>query len=346
MHRVFFFLLVIALMLPSTSAFSHNRHLISDTSILSCLKNATLQLDEALSLMQKYYYKKDSVDWKNLITTAKARLTAARTCEEANETVNWCFRQISEKHSFIMPAEQAATYNNVNRLTPKVSITQSVGEIKGELLADKGIAYLSVPWVSTSDVDLCTRIADSIQHVISGLDKTGISKWIIDLRSNKGGNCWPMLAGIGPLLGNGVCGYFISPTEKIPISYNNGAAMQGKYIRCRVNSVGYQTKIEKKTIVLLTGPNTSSSGEIVAIAFKGMDQVFYYGEPTAGFTTGNATYTLPGNAMLVLTVCTEADRNGKVYDGKIIPDELISSQADNSLHDAAKSAAIMWLHIQ
>jgi len=345
MRKMLYFSLAVFLLL-SKPVFSHDQHLPADTSVLSCLKNATLQLDEALSLMQKYYYKKDSVNWQALITIAKLRLTAAGTCEEANETVNWCFNQISEKHSFIMPAEQAATYNNTNRSTYKASVAQSVGEIKGELLADKGIAYLSVPWVSTSDAELCTRIADSIQHVIAGLDKTGISKWIIDLRNNKGGNCWPMLAGIGPLLGNGVCGYFISPTEKIPIIYNNGAAMQGKYTHCRVSSAGYQTKIEKKTIVVLTGPNTSSSGEIVAIAFKGMDQVFHYGEPTAGFTTGNATYALPGNSMLVLTVCTEADRTGKVYDGKIIPDELISSQADNALDDAAKSAAVMWLHIQ
>lgn len=344
MHKVL--VLLLAVFLLSKPAFSHNRHLLSDTSVLSCLRNATLQLDEALSLMQKYYYKKDSVNWEDLITKAKAKLSGAATCEDANATVNWCFRQISEKHSFMMPAEQAATYNNANSSTLKASIAQSVGEIKSELLADKGIAYLSVPWVSTNDADLCTRIADSIQHVIAGLDRTGISKWIIDLRNNKGGNCWPMLAGIGPLLGNGICGYFISPKEKIPISYNNGAAMQGKYTRCRVSSGGYQTRIEKKMIVVLTGPKTSSSGEIVAIAFKGLDQVFHYGEPTAGFTTGNATYALPGNSMLILTVCTEADRNGKVYDGKIIPDELISSQADNGLDDAAKSAAIMWLHIQ
>ncbi|MGZ5191759.1 MAG: S41 family peptidase [Flavisolibacter sp.] len=58
--------------------------------------------------------------------------------------------------------------------------------------------------VSTTDQFVCTRFADSIQSLIQTFDRRGISKWIIDLRKNTGGNCWPMLTGVGPLLGNGV----------------------------------------------------------------------------------------------------------------------------------------------
>jgi hypothetical protein len=42
----------------------------------------------------------------------------------------------------------------------------------------------------------------------------------------------------------------------------------------------------------------------------------------------------------------EADRNGKIYEGKLYPDEMINSSALNNHDDPAKSAAIMWLHIQ
>jgi hypothetical protein len=338
-----FFVFVLLLADP---AYSRDGYGVSDTSIISCLQKASRQLDEVFLLMQKHYYKKETVQWDTLITAAKARLAAAGNCENAYETVDWCFRQISEKHSFIMPADKAAVYNyDTAILTRKPSISQLVGEIKGELFADKGIAYLTLPWVGTSDPALCTRIADSIQQLIARLDQPGISKWIVDLRKNTGGNCWPMLAGIGPLLGDGVCGYFVSDNAKIPISYNNGAAMQGRNVRCKTTGIGYHTRIKNKWIILLTGPLTSSAGEIVALSFRGKEQTYLYGEATAGYTTANATYTMSDQSILVLTVCREADRNGRVQEGKIIPDRTIPSATNADLDDPVKQEAMMWLHI-
>ncbi len=347
MHFLFAFILSNILLLFTTVAKGNGLMANSDTLSTRCIQQASQRLDEVFTLMQRSYYKKDDVKWDTLITSAKARLLAAGTCEDAYQTVNWCFTQLKEKHSFVMPVERAAVYqNDTARLRRRIHISQLMGELKGEVIPGKEIAYLTVPWISTTDSAICTMIADSLQKIIAGLDGNGISKWIIDLRKNTGGNCWPMLAGIGPLLDNGTCGYFVTGNEKVPISYRNGAALHGRHVRCRVSTSGYRMKQVKNRIVLLTGPQTSSSGEIVAIAFKGQDQALFYGEPTAGFTTANATYTLSDQSMLVLTVCLEADRNGKVYEGKIVPDQIIPSGEDTRTDDAAKSAAIMWLHIQ
>jgi carboxyl-terminal processing protease len=318
-----------------------------DTSSLVCIQVASRQLDEALALMQKHYYKKDEVRWDSLIAAAKNRLASSGSCEDALQTVNWCFSQIKETHSFILPTAAAALYNyDTAYLQKKPRLSQLMGEIKSELMVDEGIAYISVPWIATTDSLICNQIADSLQQVIARLDKPGISKWIVDLRKNSGGNCWPMIAGIGPLVGEGVCGYFISGEEKVPFSYQQGASLQGRYVRCRVRGSGYKTRKDKKWIIVLTGPKTSSSGEIVTLAFKGRDQVLQYGEPTAGYTTANTTYTLSDKSMLVLTVSTEADRTGRVYEGKILPDEIIPSATISEFDDPAKSAAIMWLNIQ
>ena len=318
----------------------------NDTSTLTCRQIASRQLDEALSLMQKHYYRKNDINWDSLVTAAKARLSAAENCEDAFAIVNWCFHQLSESHSYIMPTARAALYNNDTvqlKRTPRLA--QLVGEIKSELYPDRGIAYISVPWVSTTDSAIGTRIADSIQQLIASLDQSGISKWIIDLRKNIGGNCWPMLAGIGPLLGDGVCGFFVNSNERVPIIYRNGAAMQGSHVRCRISGNAYKTKYEKKNIIVLTGSKTSSSGEIVALAFKGKEGALQYGEPTAGFTTANSSYILSDKSMLVLTVSMEADRTGKVYEGALFPDETIVVDPENDSEDKVKWAAIMWLHI-
>jgi C-terminal processing protease CtpA/Prc len=196
--------------------------------------------------------------------------------------------------------------------------------------------------VRTTDPAICSLIADSLQQKIAHLDKQGVAKWIIDLRNNTGGNCWPMLAGLGPLLGDGVCGYFVSQTDKVPISYQNGVAEYGPYARCEVPHP-YSLKSGYKQIIVITGPKTCSSGEIIALAFKGKDRVSFYGECTAGFTTVNTTYNLSDSSMLVLTVRKIADCKGAVCEGKIIPEELIAPDPHNKANDLVKTAAVMWL---
>ena len=315
----------------------------NDTSLTPCLTKAHNLLDEAFVFMQKNYYRKNAVEWSNLISAAKTKLNSSGNCNETYDIISWCFRELNETHSFIMPPAKAAVYNNSpGILQAKTSIHELVGDIKAEII-DEGIAYLTVPWVSTTDSITCMLIADSIQQLIAGLDAKNPKGWIIDLRKNTGGNCWPMLAGIGPLLGNGICGYFVSAKEKIPIIYKNGSAFQGKYSRCSTGKPGYELKECNQPIIVLTGNRTVSSGEIVALAFKGKEQVSFYGEPTAGYTTANATYTLSDNSMLVLSVCQEADRNGKICEGRIMPDETITMATHPGTIDPARCAATMRL---
>lgn len=315
----------------------------TDTLRNACIRNASLLLDEALVLMQKNYYKKDSVQWEPLVETARSLLSQSSDCEAAYKAVQWCFDQMQEQHSFIMPPVKAALYSgNVNSAKNPTSSKPLTGPLHNEII-EGDIAYLNVPWISTTDKVVCTDYADSLHSLIARSDQLGITKWIVDLRNNTGGNCWPMLAGLGPLLGNGVHGYFVSSTKMIPISYKNGVVMQGSQSRCRV-SAPYIPRENKKTIIVLTGAKTSSAGEIVALTFKGRNNVYLYGEPTAGLTTANATYPLSDGSMLVLTVCKEADRDGKIIEGKIQPDVFIQSNSRG--RDVVKDAAVMFLQLQ
>ena len=317
----------------------------SATDSLSCMEKAGRLLTEALHFMEKNYYRRDEVSWPEFEARARQQLLAAGNCEDAYASISWCFKQLNEPHSFIMPPARAAKYNgNVeDGLAPEPALSDLVGEIRGEWLQDS-IAYLTVPWVHSTDSLVCERIADSLQTVIARLDARGISRWIIDLRQNSGGNCWPMLTGIGPLLGDGVCGYFVSGDQRVPIAYHDGSAFEGRHVLCRVSDQGYRTQQAKKSIVVLTGRRTVSAGEIVALAFKGKAQTLLIGEPTAGYTTANATYMLSDRSMLVLTKCQEADYTGRICDGSIVPDKLISAAGPAAAgDDPAKEAAVSWL---
>ncbi|HTL06938.1 MAG TPA: S41 family peptidase [Chitinophagaceae bacterium] len=338
------YLLLVILLLNSFCCLYCQPAVPPDSNFSSCLQKANSLLDEAFLFMQKNYYRKNEVQWDSLQQAARQRLNSSGNCNETYDVISWCFRELNEVHSFIMPPSKAAIYtNDATKLAQPVALSALVGEIKAGMV-DEGIAYLSVPWVSTTDSLLCIRVADSLQQLIARLDAGRPRGWIIDLRKNTGGNCWPMLAGIGPLLGEGVCGYFISSREKIPISYGDGAARQGKHVRCQA-STGYTLQSGKRPIIVLTGKKTVSSGEIVALAFKGREDVYFYGEPTAGYTTANASYTLSDNSMLVLSVCREADRNGVICTGSIVPDESFSAPNSGS-HDPALAGAIMWLASQ
>jgi carboxyl-terminal processing protease len=319
----------------------------TDTAELPCRQKAEKLLDETLSFMEKNYYRRAQVSWPVLAADAKARLREAASCEDAYACISWCFHQLNEPHSFIMPPAKAARYSGEALETsdqPNPDLSDLVGEIKGEWLQDS-IAYLTIPWVSSTDSLVCLRIADSLQSVIARLDSRNISRWIIDLRKNSGGNCWPMLAGIGPLLGDGVYGYFVSGDARVPITYRDGSAFQGKHVICRVSNRGYRTQSDRKSIVVLTSRKTVSAGEIVALAFKGRAQVCLIGEPTAGLTTANATYSLSDRSLLVLTICQEADHMGRICAGSIQPDKLIAVEKTVS-GDPVREAALTWLQGQ
>lgn len=73
-------------------------------------------------------------------------------------------------------------------------------------------------------------------------------------------------------------------------------------------------------VAVLTDERTASSGEAVAVAFRGMPAARSYKAATHGFSTGNEVVRLPDGALLVITTCRFADRAGQLYGGPLIPD--------------------------
>jgi hypothetical protein len=66
--------------------------------------------------------------------------------------------------------------------------------------------------------------ATKLHAVAAGLEFAHPSGWIIDLRGNGGGNMWPMLAGIGFVLGEGNLGYFVDGKSiEVAWRYQDGA---------------------------------------------------------------------------------------------------------------------------
>jgi len=183
------------------------------------------------------------------------------------------------------------------------------------------------------------------QDVIRGKDSGDRCGWIVDLRSNSGGNMWPMLLGVAPLLRT-------SPTGVEEIgSFATAGAQQRWSLTPAVASAdgrpmlgfgrpGYSLKQPGAPVAVLVGSHTASSGEATMLSFRGRPQARSFGQPTAGFSTSNITRTLVDGSVLALTTAVMRDRNGVGAGARLAPDELTIGDV------ATLQAAQQWLLAQ
>ena len=144
--------------------------------------------------------------------------------------------------------------------------------------------------------------------------------WVVDLRDNHGGNVWPMLAAVAPLLDDGNVETFDSVDTSTVISVDGGAISSGGKEQSAASAP--QPKVGGPVAVVVNGM-TGSSAEAVAIAFIGQSNVRVFGQPSYGFSTANQPMRLYDGAVVNLTVAVDADRTGKRYGVPIEPDETI-----------------------
>lgn len=209
---------------------------------------------------------------------------------------------------------------------------------------DQGIGYLALPsHQGTPEQD--RHYAQTAQDILREIDQQPITGWVIDLRGNGGGNMWPMLAGIGPVLGEGVCEYFLLLEKKITIQYANGQARGEQPEEFADVQFPYEVKHPLPPVAVLTSRYTASAGEFVSLAFRGRPLTRILGEPTRGLPTTNESFNMSDGAWLILTTALGADRTGQVYDGPLVPDQHVPIDwsrigADG---DPVLRAAMAWL---
>ncbi|MDP3581006.1 MAG: S41 family peptidase, partial [Ignavibacteria bacterium] len=193
--------------------------------------------------------------------------------------------------------------------------------------------------------EAANNLITEMQTTIKQVDTSTIKAWIVDLRKNMGGNMWPMLTGIGPVLGNGLAGKFVDADSVVTNwYYTDGiSSVDGHYIHCFTNY--YILKNPNPFVAVLTDNYTGSSGEAIVVSFRGRQKTRSFGINTMGRSTANKAFILSDGAKLFLTVATMADRNGVLYGKKIVPDENIkgifkTNPLDN---DEVVNAAINWI---
>ena len=293
------------------------------------LSEAQRYLWEAIDIIQKNALRSKNVDWVQVRATALTAEKFAKTPADTYDTISYVLRQLGDHHSFFMTPDQTNQLNN--------STVEDYPAPKGKLFEGK-IGYVAVFAFGAQSEEEINKYADKIQAIIIDLNKQSVCGWIVDLREDQGGNMYPMIAGLGALIGEGELGSFKDATGQTSHwYYRDGQSGMENMPLAKVSQPKFLLEPEKTPVAVLIGPQTASSGEATAISFRGRPNTRFFGKPSAGLTTGNDMFTLNDGAVIILTVVVELDRKGQEYGDEMIPDMTTSTP---------ESDATKWLLTQ
>ena len=305
-------------------------------------------LTEALDAMQRHALTSSRVDWPRVRREARALARSARTTAGAYPAVRHALAALGDHHSFLqLPDALAEAEIRETGARPAAAPARrgpspfgSRMRPEAEML-DERLAYVFMPQGRRNNA-----FAAAFQASLAPLAAAGPCGWVVDLRGNGGGDMWPMLAGLGPLLGEGEAGGSIDADGgRDRWIYDAGNAI---YQHADGKQEVYAAvadpiaPVSNAPIAVLIDRGTASSGEAMAIAFAGRPRVRHFGEPTYGASTATRGFKLSDGSNLVLAVSVFVDRRGGRYESGMNPDvvlpapETLPDRADDEVLEAAR----------
>jgi len=290
-------------------------------------------VDEFLGIMQIHSINRYKIEWALFRSMVYQSAGGAQTVRDvvAGAAISTALAQLGDHHSQYIAADGTYIHN-------PVPVTSCFDRKPEPVSVPDGIGYVKVGAFS-GQADAALQFALSIQNQVMSADNDRIAGWIVDTRGNSGGNMWPMIAGVGPVLGEGLAGAFIDPDGNVTRwGYTQGAAWSDNESSAIVAiPAPYRLLRPNPRVAVLADCGVASSGEAVVLAFRARPNTRSFGTPTLGVSTSNTRYALSDGATLILTNALMADRTYAPYGQAIVPDEVISDPAQ------AVTRAVEWL---
>jgi hypothetical protein len=316
--------------------------LFAQTPAASMPDSVRAYIHDAMTILRTHSVHKDRTDWDALEESVVARSANAQTTDGTWVAITQALRRV-DQHSFLMPPPDRMAAFTRGMVPPPRGASPAPPTSR---IVDGHIGLIVVPAHTGTNRP---AYVDSLHAQLSEFDRAPVCGWIVDLRTNGGGNMWPMLAGIGPLFGAEFVGSFSTMSPPAGWRYRDGRSWVGDSTPPTSEAVvGWGTDAPPKLthadapVALLIGRQTASSGELTALAFLGRPNLRTFGDSTAGFTSANTSFPLRDGATLIVTTSYPRDRLGRAYSLRIAPDELVPPSGDRG-DDAQAKAAAAWL---
>ena len=296
-------------------------------------KIARQYLKEVCSVIKKNSWYKDSVDLDQLYENAVQLVADAQNAGDCYEGVGYILDRLGDNQGRFYDPVTAKNWLKENELNEGEILYPTAN------LAEDKYVHIRLPGIVTNNKETLTRYADTLHRQLTAMNNSKIKGWIIDLRENVGGNATAMLAAIGPVLNEGICGYYVRANEKKEWTYKNGTA----HIDTTTVTVTKPFTFPNKSlpVAVLTEGQTYGAAEAIGVAFKSLPNTYYIGEATAGATANEKRITLSNGAMLFLTTGMLADNKGKIYPGRLVPNVHIRP---HPAKDYSLAKALLWLN--
>ena len=277
--------------------------LLAAFMMASCGDYNTRYVKKAVRIMDKHGIYAQGPEWDK----AKQEALSAKpaSLEEAQEIVVQAGKAAGGKHTYLMTTDEVTVNDTSSWEMPTVE------------LLENNIAFIKLPEFS-GNMEEGAKYANAVLNAVPD-EVQGV---IIDLRGNRGGNMYPMIAAIHRFLPDDVILKFSS--RQRPMSVNTAFVMR---------SVGMEQQPPIHCqVALLTDEWTASSGEAVLICFRGLENSRTFGSPTAGYCSCNQPFLLPGGSRLVLTTGEDIARTREVFcDDPIEPDVITETPLEEAL---------------
>jgi len=295
-------------------------------------------LKEAFDIVQKNALYKTSVDW--LVQKDKLNnniRNSQLTMDDAHTKVRELLSDIGDGHSHLVTFKnkqaQAITADSENRVQYPESYLVHQNR--------KKFGYIQVPSFQSSPHYTEREFADDIAGRLELMDTENLSGWVVDLQKNHGGNMWPMLAGLAPLLNVPVAGYFRDGNAvDTPWTIGYSHVGIGESVVLDLGQPKATVQQADLPIAVLTSATTCSSGEAVVVAFRGLPNSRQFGEPTFGLSTANGGFGLSDGSVIWLTTSTFVDSTHREYGSRIFPDENTNQHRNKK----AMELAVDWMN--
>ncbi len=311
-------------------------------------------LDSILLLAKENSVNSHKSDWKTISKNVKMTLDKNDSTRIALvKPTQLLLKELNDFHGALLINGNRYTGNIQNDNKSLYKANQEISSklyneslngyhIKIEMLT-KNIGYIEIPAININPdqtaIELATTtIRDSLCKLLSKKPK----KLVIDLRTNIGGNMYPMLSGLGFLFPNIKLGGDSKDGETL---YSNWELKEGNLFMWenQMTSIPINCECKNKIIryVVLTSRYTTSSGEAVASSLKGQKNVLLLGEKTSGYSSTNAWYQISENVLFspaiayYISVDKTFHKNGIIPDIEIVEDVNLSNLKSGKMIEKA-----------
>lgn len=277
-------------------------------------------LNEVLNLLEKKSVNRKSINWSIVRDSVFQKAAHANNIKQTYPAVTLAVSMLNDHHSYFRSVTEYENDTNNNPLPILV-----------DELTPKDIGYIRIPFCVGTAEEINTYIS-VIQYKFKQQANLHVKGWIIDLRGNFGGNMWPMLLALEPLIGNGTLGYFVDADNK----HESWKLKNGKaYINDTLiyeNLTFEKLDLTSQYVAVITDNQTASSGEAISISFKCRNNTKSFGSPTFGVSTGCVSHQLSDGSIINLAESVFADRKMKTYGTKVHPDVETTDPITQSLN--------------